>query len=144
MPRRRYRSESKALDTRDIEIGQRIGLQRLIMKLSQTELANTLGVTVQQIQKYEKGLSRIGASQLTKIAEALNIPITYFYDGKVELPEVKGRPKGQGEAAYKALPLLRTAGVVRVARAFAKMTPEIRKHFLALIEEVALASQRRR
>jgi transcriptional regulator with XRE-family HTH domain len=144
MPRRGYRSKSKAPDTRDIEVGQRIGLRRLVMKLSQAELANTLGVTVQQVQKYEKGLSRIGASQLANIAEALSIPITYFYDGKVELPKVKGRPKGQSEAVNEALPLLRTAGAVRVARAFAKMSSEIRKHFLALVEEVVVASQKRK
>jgi transcriptional regulator with XRE-family HTH domain len=135
MAQKRYRFKPKAPDTRDIGIGRRIRLRRLIIKLSEAELANTLGVTTRQVQKYEKGLSRIGVSQLANIAEALNVPITYFYDGKVKLLKVKA--KGVAEAANEALPLLRTASAVRVARAFAKMTPEIRKHFLALVEEIA-------
>ncbi len=144
MPRKRYRSRSGDPDTRDIEIGQRVELRRLIMKLSQTQLANILGVTVKQVQRYEKGVSRIAVSELVKIAEALRVPITYFYDGKVELPKVKGRSKRQGKAAKEALLLLRTAGAVRLAEAFAKVPSEARKHFLVLAGEVIIASQKRK
>src|SRR5947209_12593543 len=68
-------------DARDEEVGRRVRSRRLECRLSQTELANRVGVTFQQVQKYEKGVNRIGAGRLQRIAEALEVPITFFFDG---------------------------------------------------------------
>lgn len=65
----------------DIEVGRRIRLHRLNAKLSQTELGRHIGVTFQQVQKYEKGVNRVGAGRLTQVAAILNVPITAFFDG---------------------------------------------------------------
>src|ERR1039457_5563857 len=64
----------------DHELGMRIRLRRVEMKISQSELADKLGVTFQQVQKYEKGVNRVGASRLQQVATALDVPITFFFD----------------------------------------------------------------
>jgi transcriptional regulator with XRE-family HTH domain len=68
----------------DVEVGRRIRLQRLSAGMSQTELGNRIGVTFQQVQKYEKGVNRVGAGRLTEIAAILNVPVTVFFDGAAE------------------------------------------------------------
>ena len=65
----------KRPDPVDVEVGHRIRIQRLSRGMSQTALANHLGVTFQQVQKYEKGVNRVGAGRLTRIAEVLGIPL---------------------------------------------------------------------
>ena len=72
----------KRPDPVDIEVGHRIRIERLSRGLSQTALANQLGVTFQQVQKYEKGVNRVGAGRLTKIAEVLGIEVGTFFSGK--------------------------------------------------------------
>ena len=64
----------------DIELGRRLRLRRVEQKMSQDGLAKKLGVTFQQVQKYEKGVNRIGASRLQHIATALDVPVTFFFD----------------------------------------------------------------
>lgn len=63
----------------DIDVGRRIRLQRNVMGMSQTTLADALGITFQQVQKYEKGTNRVGASRLSNIARILNVPVSYFF-----------------------------------------------------------------
>lgn len=64
----------------DKSIGMRLKVRRSILGISQDKLASSLGVTFQQVQKYEKGANRISASTLYKISKILNIPINYFFD----------------------------------------------------------------
>jgi len=68
-------------DPRDADIGQRVRALRLQRGLSQTELGNLISVTFQQVQKYEKGANRVGASRLTQIADVLGVPIPTLFDG---------------------------------------------------------------
>jgi transcriptional regulator with XRE-family HTH domain len=70
---------SKKPDAVDIAVGQRIRLHRLQSRQSQTELADELGVTFQQVQKYERGVNRVGAGRLTKIAQVLGVPVTELF-----------------------------------------------------------------
>ena len=72
----------KRPDPVDVEVGHRIRIERLSRGLSQTALANQLGVTFQQVQKYEKGVNRVGAGRLTRIAEVLGVPVATFFSGK--------------------------------------------------------------
>src|ERR1700730_16340593 len=69
----------RSADPRDFEIGRRIRPLRRERGLSQTELGTPIGVTFQQIQKYEKGANRVSAGRLHRIAELFNVPITFFY-----------------------------------------------------------------
>lgn len=65
----------------DIYVGNRLRLRREMLKISQMKLASLLGITFQQVQKYEKGTNRIGASRIWDIASVLKVPVSYFYEG---------------------------------------------------------------
>ena len=65
----------------DQHVGERLKQRRLMQRMSQTDLGNALGITFQQIQKYEKGSNRIGASRLWRLSQVLSVPITYFFEG---------------------------------------------------------------
>jgi transcriptional regulator with XRE-family HTH domain len=65
----------------DKHVGSRVRLRRMMLEVSQTQLGDEVGVTFQQIQKYEKGVNRIGASRLQQIADALQTPVPFFFEG---------------------------------------------------------------
>lgn len=71
----------KQMNNNDLYIGHRLRARRMQIGMTQDKLAEHLQLTFQQVQKYEKGANRIGAGRLLKIASALNVPITYFFDG---------------------------------------------------------------
>ncbi|SRR6266545_3423462 len=129
MPRGNRNPDVKSPEPKDREIGQLIRAQRLVRRMSQTELANALGVTFQQVQKYEKGVNRVGAGRLAKIADTLTVPVSFFFDGATG-------PKVAAGNVNEALGLIRTAGALRLVRAFEHMPAEARGHFLALVELV--------
>lgn len=66
----------------DIHVGQRVRMRRMMLGISQEKLADKLGITFQQVQKYEKGTNRIGAGRLQQVAEFLEAPIAFFYEGQ--------------------------------------------------------------
>ena len=70
---------ARRADGRDAEVGRRVRSRRLEQGLSQTDLADRFGVTFQQVQKYEKGVNRIGAGRLQRISEALEVPVSFFF-----------------------------------------------------------------
>ena len=65
----------------DVHVGSRIRLRRTLLGMSQERLAEAIGLTFQQVQKYERGANRVSASKLWEIAAALKTPVAYFYDG---------------------------------------------------------------
>src|SRR5437868_15248033 len=69
----------KGTTSDDVEVGQRIRARRMAKGMSQTELGDLLGVTFQQVQKYEKGVNRVGAGRLVRVAEALDVPVSFFF-----------------------------------------------------------------
>ena len=125
----------KRPDPVDVEVGHRIRIERLSRGLSQTALANQLGVTFQQVQKYEKGVNRVGAGRLTKIAEVLGVSVSAFFAGKELL--VDGQAKeGVGEAS--PLKLLTVSGAFRLLRAYADIEDtNLRRAIVDLIEQVS-------
>ena len=73
----------------DRHVGARVRMRRLMLDMTQTELGDGLGLTFQQVQKYEKGSNRIGASRLQHIAEILQVPISFFFEGTGDTGEFK-------------------------------------------------------
>src|SRR4051812_16255430 len=67
-------------DPVDVHVGQRLRVRRSLMGLSQEKLAESIGLTFQQIQKYERGMNRISAGRLYQFSKILDVPVTYFYD----------------------------------------------------------------
>jgi transcriptional regulator with XRE-family HTH domain len=71
----------KASNPADKHVGGRIRMRRMMLNMSQQELGYALGVNLQQVQKYEKGINRVGAGRLAQISDILQVPITFFYEG---------------------------------------------------------------
>ena len=110
----------------DIELGRRIRLRRVELEISQSELAEKLGVSFQQVQKYEKGLNRLGANRLQQTATALNVPITFFYDGDGKSREVE------------SLLFLDSSFSLRLLRAYTKIKDQtVQRQLVSLIESIA-------
>jgi len=101
--------------------------------LSQTELGTLIGVTFQQIQKYEKGANRVASGRLQRLCEALHVPITFFYaDTAADAQEVNT------DSVNIGLEFLKTAGAVRLARAFSRIKdPEMRRTLVDVAEGIA-------
>ena len=128
----------KRPDPVDVEVGHRIRIERLSRGLSQTALANELGVTFQQVQKYEKGVNRVGAGRLTRIAEVLGVPVATFFSGKELLDS--DPTKASGEAS--PLQLLTVSGAFRLLRAYADIEDSnLRRSIVDLVEQIT--SQKR-
>jgi len=81
----------------DLHLGRRLRRRRRLLGLTQQQLANQVGIRFQQIQKYECGANRISAARLWQLAEALESPVSYFYDGLAEALERKDTPPASGE-----------------------------------------------
>jgi transcriptional regulator with XRE-family HTH domain len=123
----------KRPDPVDVEVGHRIRIERLARGLSQTALANQLGVTFQQVQKYEKGVNRVGAGRLTKIAEVLGVPVGSFFSGKEVLESEVGRDVDQASP----LKLLTVSGAFRLLRAYSEIEDsELRRCIVDLVEQI--------
>ena len=120
----------KKPDLVDVEVGQRIRIQRLQSGLSQTALAEQLGVTFQQVQKYEKGVNRVGAGRLTKIANVLGIPVSTFFGADDATTIARG-------TASSPLKLLTVPGALRLLRAYGQLNDgKMRRSILELVENI--------
>ena len=125
---------ARRADSRDAEVGRRVRSRRLECRLSQTELADGIGVTFQQVQKYEKGVNRIGAGRLQRISEALEVPITFFFDAT---PHAAERGGGSSESAFG---FMQTSGSVKIVKAFHKIKSRRSRELLVqMVEEFASA-----
>ena len=117
----------------DIELGARIRLRRVEMKNSQSELADKLGVSFQQVQKYEKGVNRVGAARLQQIATALDVPVTFFFDDNS-----LGKHASDGKREVESLLLVDSAFSLRLLRAYASLkNQKVQHRFVSLIESIA-------
>lgn len=122
-------------DPVDIEVGQRIKIQRLAAGLSQTELGESIGVTFQQVQKYERGANRIGAGRLSQIARVLNVPVHSFFEGG---DTIEG---GGQHGAASPLSLITHPHAFRLLQAYSILTDgELRRSIVDLVERIAVKS----
>lgn len=123
--------------TVDKHVGKRVRMRRLMIKMSQEKLAAQLGLTFQQVQKYEKGVNRISASRLREMSHALRVPIPFFFEG---LPEQKG---GSAKEVKEATPhfahdFLATSDGIALARAFTRLpNAKLRRRIVQLVREMA-------
>jgi transcriptional regulator with XRE-family HTH domain len=127
----------KAPDPIDRHVGSRVRMQRVLMKMSQEKLGEALGLTFQQIQKYEKGTNRIGASRLQQISKTLNVPPAFFFEGA---PASGGETPGFAEESSSqfVVDFLSTAEGLHLNRAFARIKdPKVRKRVVELITTLA-------
>jgi transcriptional regulator with XRE-family HTH domain len=115
-------------------------MRRMLVGMSQEKLGESLGLTFQQVQKYEKGANRIGASRLYQIARVLGVPIEFFYDGIQFDGAVSAGGEQETDAANFGLDMLSTAEGIQLNSAFfAIRDPKVRKKVLELVRALGEA-----
>ncbi len=130
----RKQSRQKAPNPVDIEVGARIRTQRRILGMSQSKLAEALGVTFQQVQKYEKGTNRVGASRLQHMATILNVPVSYFFSGEHTSTSDGALPNPGNEITE----FLVTTEGLDLNRAFVRISSGlVRKRVVGLVKSLA-------
>jgi len=122
----------------DVHVGGRVRLRRMLLGMSQEKLGEHLGLTFQQIQKYEKGINRIGASRLFDLARVLGVPVQFFYE---ELPQSASDGKtgfADRPAESYAVEFLGSREGLELNKAFARITdPRVRRSIVELIRAFA-------
>ncbi|MFL5016360.1 MAG: helix-turn-helix domain-containing protein [Rhizobium sp.] len=121
----------------DIHVGSRIRLRRTMLGMSQEKLGESLGITFQQIQKYEKGTNRVGASRLQNISNILNVPVSFFFE---DAPG-EHSPGGGGMEASSSnyvVDFLSSSEGLQLNRAFVKISdPKVRRKVVELVKALA-------
>jgi transcriptional regulator with XRE-family HTH domain len=135
---------SKQPNTIDRHIGAKLRLRRVVLGLSQTKLGEAIGVTFQQVQKYEKGANRIGAGRLEQLARFLEVSPSYFYEGAPTpagtsgFSESAARGFGEQSGADYVVDFVSTAEGLQLNKAFAKIRdPRVRKRIVDLVTSLA-------
>ena len=127
----------KAPNPIDKHVGSRVRMRRLMLGITQQKLGDSLGLTCQQVQKYELGRSRIGASRLQHISLVLQVPVPFFFEGAPHLP---GNPEGIVQAPWRdyVSEFLATTDGLALTKAFMGVkNPMLRRRIVELVEEIA-------
>jgi transcriptional regulator with XRE-family HTH domain len=122
----------------DTEVGESIRAHRLIAGMSQTDLANKLGVSFQQVQKYEKGVNRVGAGRLPEIAQIFKVPISALFNDHAETSSGRGKP------STAPVRLITDPNVLKLLTAYADITDRaIRRCIAELVERIAKTAKKK-
>jgi transcriptional regulator with XRE-family HTH domain len=117
----------------DIQVGNRVRIRRMLIGMSQERLGDLLGLTFQQVQKYEKGVNRIGAGRLFEVSRILNVPVDFFYEG---VAAQSGG--GELENAPPVMEFVSSGEGLQLALAFMKIKDlKVRKRMLDLVKSLA-------
>ena len=119
----------------DVQVGNRVRIRRMLIGMSQERLGDLLGLTFQQVQKYEKGVNRIGAGRLFEMARILNVPVDFFYEG---VNAHTGQPgAAEGESA-PVMEFVSSGEGLQLSLAFMKIKDaKVRKRVLDLVKSLA-------
>ena len=134
----------KAPNPTDKHVGSRVRMRRMMLGMSQEKLGDALGLTFQQIQKYEKGTNRIGASRLQQISHILQVPVAFFFEG-APTAQTAGRHEGLAEAPSPAYvsDFLATADGLALTKAFMRIEDsKLRRRIVDLVEQIASRDKR--
>lgn len=127
----------KAPNPVDKYVGSRVRMRRIMLGMSQEKLGEALGLTFQQIQKYEKGTNRVGASRIQQIAEVLQIPVSFLFEGgPTSLPGKENF--GEGASPAYVSDFLATSEGLALTRAFTRIgDSKLRRSIVDLVEQIA-------
>lgn len=133
----------KSPNPTDKHVGARVRMRRMMLNMSQEKLGDALGLTFQQVQKYEKGANRIGASRLQQIAHILQVPVAFLFEGAPHIPGQQ--PSGFAEAPSPAYvsDFLATSDGLALTKAFMRIKdPKLRRRIVDLVEQIVSDSER--
>ena len=121
----------------DVQVGNRVRIRRMLIGMSQERLGDLLGLTFQQVQKYEKGVNRIGAGRLFEVSRILNVPVDFFYEGVTA--QLTGQPgMAEPEGAPPVMEFVSSGEGLQLSLAFMKIKdPKVRKRVLDLVKSLA-------
>jgi transcriptional regulator with XRE-family HTH domain len=128
-----------AINPTDKHVGTRVRMRRLMLAMSQTDLGDALGLTFQQVQKYEKGSNRISASRLQQISQILQVPVPFFFEGAPAASGIPKAAKGTADAASPAYvtDFLATSEGLALVKAFVCIEDaKLRRAIVRLVEEI--------
>ncbi len=121
----------------DKHVGSRVRMRRMMLSMSQEKLGDALGLTFQQVQKYEKGTNRIGASRLQHISHILQVPVAFFFEGAPLLPN-QSRELGEAPSPAYVADFLATSDGLALTKAFMRIKePKLRRRIVDLVEQIA-------
>ena len=128
---------TKAPNPVDKYVGSRVRMRRIMLGMSQEKLGEALGLTFQQVQKYEKGTNRVGASRLQQISEILQVPVSFLFDGGPSgIRTADGFSEGSSPAYVSDF--LATAEGLALTRAFTRITDaKLRRSIVELVEQIS-------
>lgn len=122
----------------DIYVGSRVRLRRTLLGLSQQKLGQELGLTFQQIQKYERGANRIGSSRIFQISQILDVPVSFFFDGAENASAEKARGFSESEGAVFESEQLAKRETLELVRAYYRIEHDaVRKKIFELVKAVS-------
>ncbi len=127
----------KAPNPTDKHVGSRVRMRRMMLNMSQEKLGEALGLTFQQVQKYEKGTNRIGASRLQQISSILQVPVSFFFEGA---PSVGEPIPGMSEAPSPSYisDFLATSDGLALTKSFMRITDaKLRRRIVDLVQQIA-------
>ncbi|MFL6839595.1 MAG: helix-turn-helix domain-containing protein [Bradyrhizobium sp.] len=128
---------TKAPNPVDKYVGSRVRMRRIMLGMSQEKLGEALGLTFQQVQKYEKGTNRVGASRLQQISEVLHVPVSFLFDGGPS-GVVAGNGFSEGSSPAYVSDFLATSEGLALTRAFTRITDaKLRRSIVDLVEQIA-------
>jgi transcriptional regulator with XRE-family HTH domain len=123
----------------DIHVGSRIRLRRNMLGMSQEKLGENLGITFQQIQKYEKGTNRVGASRLQAIASILAVPVSFFFEDAPGRDQAGGKGLAEDNSATYVVDFLNSTEGIQLSRAFVKIADaRVRRKVIDLVKALAV------
>jgi transcriptional regulator with XRE-family HTH domain len=120
-------------------VGSRVRMRRMMLSMSQEKLGGALGLTFQQVQKYEKGTNRIGASRLQQISHILQVPVSFFFEGAPTLlPQLTTDGAAIAPSPTYVSDFLATSDGLALTKAFMRIKePRLRRRIVDLVEEIA-------
>lgn len=125
----------------DVHVGSRVRLRRLLVGMSQEKLGEQLGLTFQQVQKYEKGTNRIGASRLYEVSRILNVPVQYFYEEMADndaLAPGGDQAFAEGDSAPFVMDFVSSSEGLQLNRAFVEIRdPGVRRGIVDMLKALA-------
>lgn len=127
----------KAPNPTDKHVGARVRMRRMMLGMSQEKLGDALGLTFQQVQKYEKGANRIGASRLQQIAHILQVPVSFFFDGAPSVPGLQTEGMAEAPSPAYVSDFLATSDGLALTKAFMRIKDaKLRRRIVDLVEQM--------
>jgi len=128
----------------DIHVGARVRLRRTLLGMSQEKLGEAIGLTFQQVQKYERGANRIGSSRLYDLSRVLDVPVSFFFDdmpaGVAASSPAQRRGMAEEPASYERDPMAKRE-TLELVRAYYKITdPQLRKRLFEMTKALGASS----